>query len=314
MFCRKGPKGAAQDERPLPSLCRPLHGFTLVELLVVIAIIGILIALLLPAVQAAREAGRRAQCQNHLKQIGLAIHEFHEATRKLPPSRIVEHHATWALLLLPYLEQQNNYDRWNLRKCYYDNPEEVRKTEVAVFRCPSKPRSPLWSQDDIPDNMHNHSRSNHPGFVGHYSCSKSSFPIGGHITSRDADGAMIYGLTTNNSHGPTLPDDWWDSLTTFAEIRDGLSNTLLVGETAFNRAKRTSIYNGDHVPCGALGPGYPLALTPEDSGSFGSHHPGVCQFVLGDGSARAISTSTSDEVLGHLVTRAGGEPIDAESF
>ena len=81
------------------------RGFTLVELLVVIAIIGILVALLLPAVQAAREAARRIQCTNHLKQIGLAIHNFHDAHKKLPPSRMPCNHGTWASEIWPYLEQ-----------------------------------------------------------------------------------------------------------------------------------------------------------------------------------------------------------------
>ncbi|MBN2295396.1 MAG: DUF1559 domain-containing protein, partial [Pirellulales bacterium] len=79
-------------------------GFTLVELLVVIAIIGILIALLLPAIQAAREAARRMQCSNHLKQIGLAVHSFHDAHGGMPPSRLRCHHGTWANDLWPYLE------------------------------------------------------------------------------------------------------------------------------------------------------------------------------------------------------------------
>ena len=79
------------------------RAFTLVELLVVIAIIGMLVALLLPAVQSAREAARRTQCTNNVKQIGLAIHNFHDARKILPPCRIVEHHATWALVILPWV-------------------------------------------------------------------------------------------------------------------------------------------------------------------------------------------------------------------
>ena len=86
------------------SFCRPLHGFTLVELLVVIAIIGILIALLLPAVQAAREAARRMQCTNNLKQLCLAAHAYHDSTNKLPPGGLSPWRQTWYHAILPFVE------------------------------------------------------------------------------------------------------------------------------------------------------------------------------------------------------------------
>src|SRR5687767_1225346 len=89
--------------------------FTLVELLVVIAIIGILIALLLPAVQAAREAARRMQCTNHLKEMGLACHSFHAAFNALPPPR-VDDGATWCVYLLPYLEQKAQFEAFDLTR------------------------------------------------------------------------------------------------------------------------------------------------------------------------------------------------------
>ncbi len=100
----------AQGVRALGIRIRLSRGFTLVELLVVIAIIGVLIALLLPAVQAAREAARRTQCANNLKQQGLAVHGFIDVRKELPPSRIADHHATWLWLILPYMEQENLYD------------------------------------------------------------------------------------------------------------------------------------------------------------------------------------------------------------
>jgi len=84
---------------------RSRRAFTLVELLVVIAIIGILVALLLPAIQAAREAARRSQCMNNLKQIGLATHGFHDSRKALPPFRVMDHQQTWLVLILPYLEE-----------------------------------------------------------------------------------------------------------------------------------------------------------------------------------------------------------------
>lgn len=124
----------------------PRHGFTLVELLVVIAIIGVLVALLLPAVQAAREAARRMACRNHFKQIGLALHTYHDSQKSFPPflvgrvgddRRLADIHkgANWLVLMLPYLEQGTIYDQWNLD--VPANQNEVRSAEISFFKCPS---------------------------------------------------------------------------------------------------------------------------------------------------------------------------------
>src|SRR6186713_297456 len=96
-----------------PSSCQQRRvGFTLVELLVVIAIIGVLVALLLPAVQMAREAARRSSCQNNLRQIGIATHNFHDVQNQLPPVRVSNNHATWFVLIMPYMEQGNIAQLW----------------------------------------------------------------------------------------------------------------------------------------------------------------------------------------------------------
>lgn len=126
------------------------RGFTLVEILVVIAIIGILIALLLPAVQAAREAARRAQCSSHLKQIGIALHNYHDSHKCFPPflinrsgnpSRIadVDKGANWLVFLLPYVEQQTLYEQWDFNIPANQNPG--RSQELAIYKCPSDPQS-----------------------------------------------------------------------------------------------------------------------------------------------------------------------------
>ena len=125
----------------------PRHGFTLIELLVVIAIIGLLIALLLPAVQAAREAARRTQCRSNLKQLGLALHSYHESFGRFPPSAIhrapstsIYHQtrANWVIMILPALDQQELYDQFNL-DLQVSEPENqtARAARLKVMLCPT---------------------------------------------------------------------------------------------------------------------------------------------------------------------------------
>src|SRR5690606_839337 len=152
----KLPTTHAAREKRIESMRRPQghssrrHAFTLVELLVVIAIIGILVALLLPAVQSAREAARRMQCQNNLKQLGLALHNYHDALQAFPPSSVWPDESqiasknngnlgpTWVILILPYLEQQALHDAFDLNQsiCAEYN-RAPRSVQLATMLCPS---------------------------------------------------------------------------------------------------------------------------------------------------------------------------------
>lgn len=124
---------------------RCASGFTLIELLVVIAIIAVLVALLLPAVQQAREAARRSQCKNQLKQIGLALHNYHDSYRSFPPGNVTMGNCcgspcgtNWAISILPFMDQAPLYQQYNFDK-YNEDPENqaVRETILPVFNCPS---------------------------------------------------------------------------------------------------------------------------------------------------------------------------------
>jgi prepilin-type N-terminal cleavage/methylation domain-containing protein len=125
------------------------RGFSLVELLVVIAIIALLVGLLLPAVQRARESANRVSCGNNLHQIGLAMHQYHNNNDRLPPTRLAEHGATWAVLILPYMEQDNFYRQWNLSRSYYQQTPEARLTTVPNYFCPSRRTHTMAAQGSI---------------------------------------------------------------------------------------------------------------------------------------------------------------------
>jgi prepilin-type N-terminal cleavage/methylation domain-containing protein len=283
---------------------RTRKAFTLVELLVVIAIIAILIGLLLPAVQKVREAANRSMCQNNLKQIGLALHNYHDVYAKLPPSRLLDHYATWCVLLLPYLEQDNLYRQWNVAQQYYSQSDVARTTPVKGYFCPTRrtaETAPTASvSGDVPDNG-NPVDYHVPGALADYACSLGTGEVDYWWGTPPADGAFQYG---------TQP-------ITLASVTDGLSNTLFVGEKQVPLGRfgqggwDCSSYNGDYGCSFRLaGPGYGLARGPTDTGQlFGSYHPGVCQFVFGDGAVHALSVSISTATLGLLASRNDGQVI-----
>ena len=309
-------------------------GFTLVELLVAIAIIGVLVALLLPAVQAAREAARRIQCTNHLKQIGLAVHNFHDSHLDLPPASISgAGHASWLVLIMPYLEQRSILDHWDIFLSYYRQPALVREAQVPIYYCPTRRAPPhLSQQGDSRGTPHL------PGGLADYAgCGGSGVYL---PWSTFADGAIISADQVQLDANEVLQPGW-RSLTDFGSITDGTSNTFLAGEKhvrpdgfgydtvtspVYFRSGDSSAYHNDRGPTvvRAAGPGYPLApnqwylFPPADPPldgnffkkyNFGSYHPGVCNFVFCDGSVRPISNTVSVDILGRMASRNDGQVI-----
>lgn len=292
-------------------MLRRRSGFTLIELLVVIAIIGVLVSLLLPAVQQAREAARKTQCRNNLKQIGLAFHNYHDSHSILPNSEVggtgTLARASAFVAILPNLDQGPIYNLYNFSLGNSDPVNlQVVSQRIPAFICPTasiRRQVPISGCD---------ANNRAPGT---YAVSTGS----GDPYGTAAAGTATNGAIVNASSGRTR----------FADIIDGTSNTLLAGESAWNFPD----YTFTSGPCQGQqrwgftywASPYPLAtafttLPPFNPKAMNGnstrlshfrsdHSDGTVCFVLCDGSVRFLSQNIDQTVLNGLATRAGGETI-----
>lgn len=309
---------------------RRRHGFTLIELLVVIAIISVLIGLLMPAVQKAREAASRISCVNNLKQLGLACLNYESTFGMLPPSRIDDYMATWAVVIMPYMEQDALYTKWDLTKDYYGQTNVARETPVKLYFCPSR-RSPgeLSKSGDYPSYKQTQGGGNSSGggSGGGGGGGGGGGSGGQQSTQPNVPGALGDYAASIGTTGQDYPDQSGNPNGAFrigprgvriADIADGTSNTILFGEKNLPQDKNgvgwwdCSFYNGDYFPCSTRAGGVGYELIPNNQSTkwgFGSAHIGIVQFGFCDGSVSPIAVTLPGKILGLLVDRSDNQVI-----
>ncbi|MEM9659834.1 MAG: DUF1559 domain-containing protein, partial [Planctomycetota bacterium] len=284
---------------------------TLVELLVVIAIIGVLVGLLLPAIQGARSSARRTSCANNIRQIGLAIQNYQSAATYFPPSsshdvtihwNVLRQHS-WASFILPYLEQSQLSDAIDYEEPLSDPVNrDAAATVVAIYRCPAYlgPDHSEW---------------------GRYARAPGDYAIGNYVALGATDVGHIWG-SEFKPDGAIFPK----SETKPADVTDGLSRTLFITESREEQLRVwmdgitgavTALRYDRGNPPSYAGEGSSLNFAPyyEDSqyhSEYGpsSMHPGGAYHLLGDGSARFLRDEIEAAIYVALCTRAGGEPVD----
>ena len=331
---------------------RPRRAFTLIELLVVIAIIAILIGLLLPAVQKVREAAARMQCTNNLKQIGLALHNYHDVNQHFPagyadgntnpsstPDNDVGPGWGWASFLLPYVEQDNVYRQIDFTKPVGSGVNAaISQLTLKVHQCPSDPyQDPFPVYDStFTTPIATVAHGNYVGCNGWMECYYNAGGAGTG-TGSGADGLTGGGGQAGNGLF------YRNSRTRFADITDGTSNTIVVGERSGNHSPSTwtGAVTGGRCPAWMAaqppspyspppGPAYDNADFDEalvlahgnathvpsadfpifDSDTFYSTHAGRgANFLFGDGSVHFLNGGIDPYTFQHMCTIAGGEVI-----
>lgn len=299
-------------------------GFTLVELLVVIAIIGVLVALLLPAVQMAREAARRTQCLNNMRQVGIGLHMFHDVNGYMPegwtgPTAEEAPGWGWAAQILPYLEQNTLYERIDRNRAIADPfHDPVRQFVVPTFICPSDAFDKvLWFAEEHHEDDHDHfvdGDDDHDDDHDH-----------DHPPHNIDDGEPFIRVAKSNYVGmfgtfeiheaPSAGNGsfFHNSRTRFGDVVDGLSNTILVGERSAKLGGSTwlGMIPGANEPMARIvgvadhSPNH-IAGHFED---FRSYHPQGANFLMGDGSVHMFGNTIDLRVYFGLSTIHGHEPV-----
>jgi prepilin-type N-terminal cleavage/methylation domain-containing protein len=270
-------------------------GFTIIEVIVAIAVIAVLVSLLLPAVQAAREAARRTQCKNNLKQIGLALHAYHDVHRRLPIGNVPATNFAFQCMILPELDQSALRAMINFSagptcfdwKASLPPQKDPGRFAVPVYLCPSDPNA--GKQTIVGSGVY--IPTDYLGVSG--------------TTPVEKDGALFSGSSTS-----------------FRDFTDGLSTTIIVGERGIPNALN---YGWPICAYGLIGDGdidnllstldglFPGDAQGFDNTHFWSHHPDCAHFLFADGSVKPLNYLLDDFVLDALATLNGGEATSVDA-
>jgi prepilin-type N-terminal cleavage/methylation domain-containing protein/prepilin-type processing-associated H-X9-DG protein len=327
-------------------------GFTLIELLVVIAIIAILIGLLLPAVQKVRESANRIKCQNNLKQIGLALHMYHDTYSQLPwghndqnedPSGNTIDTLPWSTMILPYLEEAPLFKKFDTSLAFNNTFNQTdplpgvtpaAQTKLFVYQCPSSPSQGAVYTDTWDNDPYNFGPlSDQPSWTVSASDYIATSGVLGNLIGR-----VFPANTWNGNSDGALQDDFQTKL---GMVKDGLSNTFFVGESAgapdfwangvkydsppFNRTVGNlpagpwlvisgnawaDSFNGENWILGSDPSGLNVGtctINCSNLSAFYAFHPTGANFLFGDGSVRFVNSNTDPKIVISLVTIDGGE-------
>ncbi|MBI1249625.1 DUF1559 domain-containing protein [bacterium] len=312
------------------------RGFTLVELLVVIAIIGVLVALLLPAVQQAREAARRMSCTNNLKNLGLGLHNYHDTFGSFPAGYISDRStqpassgncwsnsgsnnafAPWTVMLLPFLEQNALHDKFNFSQKFTMNPvdgigsatnQAAWTIPLKIYQCPSDPRVSIQPNLLCYMGVMGGGVWNSSSATYRFQCTASSDPNRGNDTN-----GMLY----------------FHSAVQFRDATDGTTNVFMVGESRYQTHNRTdgknfgwassaNVNNAWSMPAtlaSAIAPinSLPDATHSTQSRCFGSYHPGGCEMLMSDASVQFFAETMDTQMYSQLAIRNDGLPVSGFS-